>query len=118
MSGVFDRMNHQPPPVSERRLAPAFMCGTLMMSVAGIRTNQQLLGNINDALLPGDPLDAEATQDLLDVVAYITAGTGEAGKMARLDRFCAMAGIWETGLSDITEAEARTMSGVTYTFGA
>ena len=114
MAGIFDRMNHQPHSLDERRLAPAFMCGVLMMRVAGIRTNAQLLNEINAALAPGPPLDAVSQTDLTAIAAYIDAGTGEAGKMARLDRFCAMAGIWETGLAGITEAEARIMSGVTF----
>lgn len=109
-------MNHQPPPVDERRLAPAFLDGVLLMKVAGVRTNAQLLAEINAALAPGDPIDAEAQQDLLDIVGYIEAGTGEAGQIARLHRMSSVAGIWETGLAGITEAEARTMTGVTFTW--
>ena len=115
MAGIFDRMNHQGTGPGEVTLAPAFLCGILMMKVAGVRNNAQLLTETNNALAPGSPLDSEAEQDLLDVVGYIDAGTGESGKMARLDRFCAMAGIWETGLAGVTEAEARTMSGATFT---
>ena len=115
MAGIFDRMNHPGTGESEVTMAPAFMCGVLMMSVAGIRTGPQLLAEINATLEPGPPLDSEAQDDLVDIAAYINSGTGEAGKMARLDRFCATAGIWETGLAGITEAEARTMTGVTFT---
>ena len=62
----------------------------------------------------GRTLTTEEVNDLLAIADYIDAGTGEAGKVARLHRFTAVAGIWETGQGGITEAEARQMTGVTF----
>ena len=117
MSGIFDRMNNPAVPGETKSLSPAFLSGVLILKNSGLRNEAQLLADINAQLDAGNPLDAEAQQDLIDVAGYIAAGTGEAGQVSRLHRLESAAGIWETGQGSITEAEARTITGVTYTFG-
>ena len=114
MAGIFDRMNRPGTGETEKTLTPNFLCGILTMRVANTRNNAALLTAINDELAPDANLDAAAQQDMLDIADYIDDGTGEAGKVARLSRFCYVAGIWEQGWAGITESEARTMTGVTF----
>lgn len=116
MSGIFDRMNHPGTGFGEKTIAPANLCDALWLSVSGIRTNQQILSLLNDNLSPSPALDSESIQDLQDMVSYINGGSGVEGKVSRLNRICIVAGGWETGVSGITEAEARQATGVTYTF--
>lgn len=116
MSGIFDRVN-APGNGSETEptLAPANVCNAIWLSVTNIRTNAQLLAEINASL--NTPLNAESQQDLLDMIGYVEGGTGEAGQVARLQRICIVLAGYETGFSNLTEAEARQATGVTYTFG-
>jgi hypothetical protein len=112
MAGIFDVINNQNTPEGARTAAASFMDGLFLMKVSGIRTNAELRAILESEI--ERTLTAEEIQDLLDVVTYIEAGTGESGKVARLHRFTAVAGIWETGQGNITEAEARAMTGVTF----
>lgn len=112
MSGIFGIMNHPGTGESEVTLPQSFFDGLFLMYVAGVRTPQQLRDVAETAL--GRSLTSEEASDLLDVANYIASGSGESGKIARLHRFNAVAGIWETGQGGITEAEARTMTGVIF----
>lgn len=112
MAGIFDIMNHPGTGEGEVTLAQSFFDGLFLMAVAGIRTNQQLREITESAI--GRTLSPDEISDLLAVASYIQAGTGEAGKIARLHRFNAVAGIWETGQGGVTESEARAMTGVTF----
>ncbi len=114
MSGIFDRMNRQGKPLGEVTIAPANLQGLLLLKLSGLRTNAQLRDDVNASLAPGPVLSVVAETELLDFASYISSGTGEAGQLARLSRIHAVAGIWETGQGSITEAEARTMTGVTF----
>lgn len=109
MAGIFEIMNHPGTGPDDVTLAQSFFDGLFLMSVAGIRTDQQLRTITEDAI--GRALTQDEVSDLVSVINYIKAGTGEAGKIARLHRFNAVAGIWETGQGNITEAEARAMMG-------
>ena len=112
MAGIFDIMNHPGTGEGDVTLAQSFFDGLFLMYVAGIRTTAELR-TITETQL-GRSLTSEEASDLLAVANYINAGAGEAGVIARLHRFNAVAGIWETGQGGITEAEARTMTGVTF----
>ena len=109
MAGIFDIMNHPGTGENDITLPQSFFDGLFLMSVAGIRTSAQLRTLIEDKM--GRTLLQAEIDDLTAVIAYVQAGTGEAGKIARLHRFTSVSGIWETGQGNITEAEARMMMG-------
>ena len=112
MSGIFDAINHPGTGENDVTLPPSFIDGLLLMKISGIRTNQQLLAIFEGALQRSATNDE--ISDLLDIVGYIEAGANEAQMVARLHRFTAVCGIWETGQGNLTEAEGRTITGVTF----
>lgn len=113
MPGIFDAINNPNSGENDITVPPSFMDGLFLMSVAGIRTNAQLKTLLETELQRS--ITADEQQDLTEILSYINAGVGESGKIARLHRFTAVAGIWETGQGAITESEARTMTGVPFT---
>lgn len=112
MPGIFDVINNPNTPEGQRTAAPSFMDGLLLMKVSGIRTDAELRTLLESEI--ERTLTADEISDLVAIASYIAAGTGEAGKVARLHRFTAVCGIWETGQGGITESEARAMTGVPF----
>lgn len=109
MAGIFQAMNNPGTGELERTVPPSFLNGLFMMKVAEIRSNAQLLGLLETQL--GRAATPDEISDLQAIATFIEAGTGEAGKVARLQRIKAVADIWETGQGGISEAEARAMMG-------
>lgn len=106
-------MNNASAGESDIQVAPSFLSGLFVMKIAGIRTDAQLRTVFESEI--GRVATTDEISDLLAIIAYIDAGLTTEAKSARLAQFNAVAGIWETGQSGITEAEARTLTGATFT---
>lgn len=116
MAGLWDYING---PIAEVTLPHYDFCTAIFAVRVGDRTPVQVRNLLNALLAQQDPtvqLDAHAEQDLVDINNYIAAGTGETGQMVRWLRVCSVLSAWERNVMQLTEAESRAQTGVTFTF--
>lgn len=111
MPGIFERINGSAG--NDAKLSPEVLTTAVWLRVAGSRTGGQLLTGLN-SILDSD-LNAQAQQDMLDIVAYVEAGSTIEQKTNRLAWIRNVLAGYETGVFNITEAEARTAMQVNWT---